>query len=208
MVSTLRLALALTLLAGASTASASDEHPLGLDLSLHGGLDQYDAVGLRSGLSTLDLSSSQKLKDLSQHVGLTAVLRLGGLELGAIGELGRPGKSNTTTVLGALAGMGFDVGSLRLEGLAELGGHRYGDALKDSQIISQSTRDVWLAYLGIRPGLSYRPADSHWLIGVWGFARWDLTSKNVQVTLADTSASSYKVGGSQYGAGLRLGFSL
>jgi hypothetical protein len=210
---TLRIALALALAVLARPALASDDHTLdwGLDLTVHGGLDKYDAVGLKNGLQTTQFSSSSQLKDTSLDLGATAVLRLSLLELGAIGEIGRPGKTDATTVLGAMGGAGLDFASLRLEGLVELGGHRYGNVLKDSSIVSQSTKSVWLAYVGLRPGLSYRPADSRWILGVWAFARWDLTSQNVQVTLQNpggTSAGSYKLGGSQFGGGLRAGFSL
>jgi len=208
MKSTLRIALVLGLALSARAASATDEHSFGLDLTLHGGLDKYDAVGLKNGLSGLDLSSKQQLKDASQHLGATAVLRLSALELGGILEIGRPGKSDATTVIGALGGAGVDFASLRLEGLVELAGHRYGSVLKDSRIVSQSSKDVWLASVGIRPGLSYRPADSMWIFGVYGFARWDVTSKNVSVTLAGGGNGDYKIGGSQYGAGLRVGFSI
>ena len=50
--------------------------------------------------------------------------------------------------------------------------------------------------------------EGRWLLGVWAFARWDVTSKTVQVTLADTTTGSYKLGGSQFGGALRFGFSL
>ena len=100
------------------------------------------------------------------------------LDVGGIVELGRPGKTNTTTILGAVGGLNFDVGPLRLEALGELGGHRFGDILKDSAVVSQSTREAWLAYVGLRPGLSMRFGEGgKWLVGVWAFARWDITSK-------------------------------
>lgn len=60
-------------------------------------------------------------------MGATAIMRLGTVELGAIGELGHPGKSNTTTVLGALGGLNLDLRLIRIEALGELGGHRYGN---------------------------------------------------------------------------------
>ena len=210
MKSTLRLVLALALALGARAASATEEHHFGVDLSLHGGLDKYDSVGLRNGLQGLNLSDSSQLKDASQHVGATAILRLSALELGAIAEIGRPGKSDATTAIGALGGVGLDFASLRFEALAEAGGHRYGSVLKDSALVTHSSKDVWLAYVGLRPGLSYRPSGSAWILGVWAFARWDLSNKTIPVTLASdgSSAGDYKLGGSQYGAGLRLGFSL
>ena len=208
MTKTLRFALTLALALAAAPALA--EEGWGLDISLHGGLDKYDAVGLRTGLDATDFSSSQQLKDASQSYGPTAILRLGMLDIGAIGELGRPGKTNDTTVLGVLGGINLDLGPLRLEALGEVGGHRYGNALHNSTIISESTGSDWLAYVGLRPGLSLKPGESgRWLLGVWAFARWDVTSKTVPVDLAGTTASGeYKLGGSQFGGQFRFGFSL
>jgi hypothetical protein len=204
-----RIALALALALSATPALA-EESGWGIDLTVHGGMDRYDSVGLRSGLSSTDFSSSQQLDDASQTYGGTAIVRLGMLDLGAIGELGRAGKSNTTTVIGALGGLNFDLRPLRLEALAEVGGHRYGNALRNSAIIADSNRSDWLAYVGLRPGLSVSfGEDGRWLLGVWGFARWDVTRKNVQVTLQNGSGTgSYKLGGSQFGAALRFGISL
>ena len=199
----IRTTLALAFALAALPALAS-----GLDLSLHYGVDKYDAVGLRSGLRNTDFSSSQKLDDASQSVGATIIARLGMLDLGVIGELGRPGKDNTTSVVGALGGLNFDLGPVRLEALGEVGGHRYGNALTNSAVIKDTSRSDWLAYAGVRPGLSVR-LGGPLFIGVWAFARWDLTSKDVPVTLAGGSGTStYKLGGSQFGAALRLGISL
>lgn len=205
----IRIALALALGAFASPAPAQ-EPSWGLDLTVHGGFDRYSALGLRSGLSHTDFSDSQQLKDTSRSVGATAIVRLGMVELGAIGELGRPGKTNTTTVLGALGGFNLDLRLVRIEVLGELGGHRYGNALRNSAVIEDSNRSDWLAYVGLRPGVSLRFGEGgRWILGVWGFARWDVTRKNIQVTLKDGGGKgSYRLGGSQSGAALRLGFSL
>lgn len=208
MTKTLRLALTLALALAAAPALAAEGW--GLDLTVHGGFDKYDAVGLRNGLETRPFSSSQQLKDASQSFGATAILRLGMLDIGAIGELGRPGKTNDTSVLGLLGGINLDLGPLRFEALGEVGGHRYGNAVHNSTLISESNRSDWLAYVGLRPGLSMKLGEEgRWLLGVWAFARWDVTSKTVQVTLANnTPAGDYKLGGSQFGGALRLGFSL
>ena len=199
------LALALALVASPALAEGS-----GLDLSIHYGVDKYDAVGLRSGLSSTDFSDTDRLDDASQSVGATIIARLGALDLGIIGELGRPGKDNTTSVLGALAGFNFDFGPLRLEALGEVGGHRYGDALRNTDVIVDSDRSDWLAYAGLRPGVALLIGESKTIfLGIWGFARWDLTTKDIPVTLeGGGGAGSYELGGSQFGAQLRLGFSL
>jgi hypothetical protein len=195
----LALTLCLSLLAPSARAG-------GFDLSIHGGLDKYDAVGLKSGLG--GVSKEGRLQDVSTHVGATAIFRGGLLELGAIGEVGRPGSDGATTLFGALAGLGLDLGSVRLEALGELGAHRYGDLFHDPGVVTRSESEAWLVSLGLRPGLSLRFGPQNMLLaGVWAFARWDLTSKDVQVNLG-SGESTYKLGGSQFGMALRLGFSL
>lgn len=195
----LKTSLALSLALATTPALAG-----GLDLSLHYGGDKYDAVGLRSGLG--GLSSSSRLRDFSTHVGATAILRGDLAEFGAIGEIGRPGKNGTTTLLGALGGLGYDVGPVRLEALGELAAHRYGDVLKDSNVVTRSKSEAWLVSAGLRPGVSTHIGPV--LVGVWAFARWDVTHQDVQVTLASSETSKYRLGGSQFGASLRVGLSL
>jgi hypothetical protein len=203
-----RAALALTLLFAAGAARA--EGVVGVDLTLHGGVDKYDAVGLKSGLRSTDFTDAQQLRDASLSYGATAIVRLGALDAGALVELGRPGRANTTTAIAALAGLNLGLGGIQIDALGELGGHRYGDALHNPSVILDSNRSDWLAYVGLRPGISIHLGERGGvLLGIWGFARWDVTDKNIPVTLASGAGyGSYKLGGTQFGAALRLGFSL
>jgi hypothetical protein len=202
----LRLVPTLALALAGAPALAWDP-AFGLDLSLHGGWDRYDTVTLKSGLSAANFTDSQQMRDNSLSAGATAIVRLGLLEVGAIGELGRPGRDNPTAAVGALAGVGLSFGRLRLEGLGELGGHRYADALANPSVIQDTNRADWLAYVGLRPGISLRLGEGgNALLGLWGYARWDLNRKGIPVTLADLSGSGqYDLGGSQIGVALRLG---
>jgi hypothetical protein len=197
----------LVLCLGLATAPALAGGGSGVDLSLHYGGDKYDAVGLRSGLG--GVRSSGRLRDTSTSAGATVILRGGMGEIGLIGELGRPGQDGSTTLVGALLGAGFDTGPLRLELLGELGAHRYGDLLRDSAVLTRSHKELWLVSAGVRPGLTLRfgPNDML-LLGIWTFARWDVTSRDVRVTLASDGESTYRLGGAQYGAAVRAGFSL
>jgi hypothetical protein len=197
------LALSLTLLVLPARASS----PGGLDLSVHSGLDTYDAVGLKSGLG--GLSRSSRLSGTSTTMGATAIYWRGMAELGVIGELGRPGTIGTTTLVGLLGGLGFDLGDFRLEALGELGAHKYGDLLHDATVVTRSRSDAWLVSLGLRPGVMLRFGPQRALLaGVWAFARWDVTSQDVQVNLGGGGTSTYKLGGSQFGAAIRVGVSL
>jgi hypothetical protein len=145
-----QVGLALALVVLASPAFAQDDRRL--DLTLHAGLDRYDAVGLRSGVG--GLSSSSRLANTSSTLGATVIYRFGMGELGAIGELGRPGQDGGTTLIGALGGAGFDLGLTRLELLGELGAHTYGNVLHDASVVSRSVSAAWLVSAGLRPGLS------------------------------------------------------
>lgn len=197
---------AFALVAGPALA----EDLIGVDLTLHGGVDKYDAIGLRSGLSSTDFTDAQKLRDASLSYGATAILRLGFLDAGALVELGRPGRANTTTAIAALAGLNLVLGSLQVDALGEVGGHRYGDALHNPSVIVDSNRSDWLAYVGLRPGISVHLGERGGiLLGLWAFARWDVNDKTVPVTLASgTGSGNYKLGGTQFGAALRFGVSL
>ena len=197
------------ILAFALAAAPAAAEGAGFDLTLHGGVDKYDSVNLRTGLSAADFTDSQRLRDTSQTYGATGILRLGMLSAGALVELGRPGKPNTTSAIAALGGFNFVLGRLQLDALGELGGHRYGDALHNPDVIIDSNRSDWLAYVGPRPGISLHLGErGQVLLGVWGYARWDVSSKSVPVTLADGSGTGkYDLGGQQLGAALRLGLS-
>lgn len=203
----LRIALPVLLALTGAPALAWDP-ALGLDFSIHGGVDRYDAVTLRSGLRAADFTDAQQLRDSSLTLGATAIVRLGLLEVGGLAELGRPGRDNPTATVGALGGVGFSLGRLRLEALGELGGQRYVDALSNPKVIQDTNASHWLAYVGVRPGVYLRLGESgNMLLGVWGYGRWAVTQKDVQVTLADlTGTGIYDLGGSQVGAALRLGF--
>lgn len=159
-----------------------------------------------SGAQNPDLIASSL-----QIAGGDVLLHLGTLELGAIVDTSFKSGSASQTALGALAGVGFDLASLRLEALGEIGGQRYGDFLKNPDIVTASSKSEWLAYVGLRPGVAYRfggfgPAGL--LVGLWGFVRWDLTTSNVPVTVASasgTSPGSVKLGGATIGAVARVG---
>ena len=145
-----------------------------------------------------------------QIAGGDAILHLGTLELGAIVDTSFKSGSASQTAVGALAGIGFDLSRLRLEALGEIGGQRYGDFTKNPSIITASSKQEWLAYVGLRPGIAYRfdVGPAGFMIGLWGFVRWDLTSSNVPVTVASasgTSPGSVKLGGTTIGAVARVG---
>ena len=145
-----------------------------------------------------------------QIAGGDLILHLGTLELGAIADTSFKSGSASQTAVGGLAGVGFGLLGLRLEALGEVGGQRYGDFLKNPSIVTAGSKSEWLAYVGLRPGLTYRfdAGPAGLLVGLWAFVRWDLTTSTVPVTVASasgTSPGSVKLGGATIGAAARVG---
>jgi hypothetical protein len=147
-----------------------------------------------------------------QIAGGTVLFNLGGLQLGAIVDSTFKDNAASQTAVGGLLGFRLDLGALRIDLLGEAGGHRFGNFLEDRSVLSARDEDVWLAYVGLRPGVSFRLGTSPIVLGVWAFARWDLTDKDVPITVrgADDAADegTLGLGGTTLGAALRLGFEL
>jgi hypothetical protein len=152
------------------------------------------------------------IRDSLNIAGGDLILHLGMFELGAIIDTSWKSGSASQTALGGLIGVGGDMGGwLRLEALGELGAQRYGNFTENPSIVTSGS-DAWFAYIGLRPGAALRmrvgEGNTGVLIGVWAFARWDLNTSNVPVTVGNagsTSPGSIKVGGTTIGAELRLG---
>jgi hypothetical protein len=159
-----------------------------------------------SALNDDDLSESSL-----QIAGGTVLLDLGGLEFGAILDQ-TFGDGVTQLAVGGL--VGFRIGDkLRLDLLGEAGGHRFGDITEDTAVVTESTGDEWLFYVGLRPGLAYRfdvAPGLGLLVGVWGFVRWDVTDQSVPVTVSGVPGSQgdVELGGTSIGATLRFGIEL
>jgi hypothetical protein len=140
-----------------------------------------------------------------QIAGGTLLLNFGAFEIGAIADR-TFGDGVTQTSIGGL--IGFRLGDqLRLDLLGEVGGQRFGD-------IEGSSAEEWLMYVGLRPGIAYRieigaPGGAGFLIGVWGFARWNVNDERVRVSVAGVDdVGDVDLGGTTIGAALRLGFEL
>lgn len=155
-----------------------------------------------SGVNSNDVS-----ENTAQIVGGTVLLNLGFLEFGAILDTTVPDTGPDQTAIGALGGIRLG-DKLRLDLLGEIGGQRYGNVFKDSDVVTGSTSDQWLMYVGLRPGVAYRFGSGGLglVVGVWGFVRWDLTDKNVPVNAGSSpSPGEVKLGGTTIGATLRAG---
>ena len=146
-----------------------------------------------------------------QHAGADVLLDFGGpLQLGAIGDVTWKHDSASQSNLGALLGLKFDFDTIRIDALGEVGGHHYGNLANNPSIVSSSSTSQWLAYIGLRPGVIFQFSKPGFFLGVWTYARWDLTSKNVPVTVSSAGSAvsdgTVKLGGTSIGADLRAGF--
>ena len=153
-------------------------------------------------------------KDSLQNAGGDLLLDFGGpLEIGAIADQTWASGSASQTALGGLLGVRWKLGLLRLDLLGEGGGHRYGDFTSASEVASSGSSSRWLAYLGLRPGLALHigdPGSPGLLLGLWTFARWDLTSQRMPVQVKGAGGAvqngDVRLGGPSVGATLRVGF--
>lgn len=171
------------------------------------GLARPSSVDFESAVGTVN---SHLFHDSLNIAGADVILHLGLLELGAIGDVTFKSNSASQTAIGALAGVGFELGQLRLEALGEAGGHRIGNITENPNIVTSSSGSEWLAYVGLRPGIAYRFGPSSGVIlGLWGYARWDVTDKHVPVTVSSASGTApgeLKLGGTTVGVTARVGF--
>jgi hypothetical protein len=180
-----------------------------LDLQLEGfyGLERPPSTSFSAATSGVG-SASHLFNSSLQLAGADLLLNLNGLELGAIADVTFGNDTASQTAIGGLAGAAIAVGPAKLDLLAEAGGHRFGNFTKNPDIVTASSSNEWLFYVGLRPGLSFR-LGGPLSLGVWAFVRWDVSTQNVPVTVGNAgSAGSYKLGGTTVGATVRLGFDL
>jgi hypothetical protein len=154
-----------------------------------------------------DVDDDDLSEDSAQIVGGTLLLSFGLLEVGAILDATIPDRGPDQTAIGALGGIRLGE-KFRVDLLGEIGGQRYGNVFEDSDVVTDSTEEQWLLYVGLRPGIAYRFGAEDGIgvvLGVWGFARWDVTDENVQVSAGDETQGDVELGGTTLGATLRAG---
>lgn len=206
---TLLALVAAVALAAPGAGAASDA--LSLTLGVWGGVSRYDVLGLQHGVGNV---GSEDGKDLIEGdfdtVGASALLRLGWFEIGALYEGTLFDAEAQSEVVTPLVGFKWDLtGFLRLDVLAELGGHRITNIGAGNEVLSETPETVWLPYVGIRPGLSLRLplGPTRVVVSATPFARWDLVKKEVTYGTEETH-TVYEVGGSTFGVVGGLGLEI
>lgn len=169
------------LVALASPTDARALGPLSLTIEGWGGAQRPNPLRITgSGTS----GPGDTLDGTFDSVGFAVTAKTWILEVGIAYDTMVGATSTRTAVLAPAAGLGFDLGPLRLELLGEYGGRRYTSLGGTSQAVT-------VPMAGIRPGISLRfpiLGSTRIVIGAWGFARWNLSTQ-------DVGAVSQAVGG-------------
>jgi hypothetical protein len=173
------------------------------------GISWPPAADFNSAVSSVN--SQDVSENTSQIVGGTLLLNLSAFDFGAIVDTTISDKGPDQTAIGALAGIRLGK-KLRLDLLGEIGGHHYGNVFQNTDVVTGSTEEAWLMYVGLRPGLAYRldlgsEGGMGILVGVWGYVRWDVTDKHVPVNAGSgvPSPGEVDLGGTTIGLTLRGG---
>jgi len=215
----IRLIALLFLAAPPTLAAAEDASRVDITLDVWFASARYGAQTFRSGsgctFQSTDNACLRGMLDGSlSMLGLSAVGRIGLYEVGALLD----GSFEFDTVrtddlhLGLLAGVAYDpVRWLRLEGLAEAGGHKIFDIGKAVSPV-RGDLEVWLPYVGVRPSASIRVGVAgplRFMLGLAAFARIDVGSTEAVVSRSNPDVSArYDVGGWNVGIATRIGFEL
>ncbi len=196
------LALAAALaLAAPRAARAGDGWSL--DLGVWGGVSHYDVLGLAHGVSAVGASEGQDLiQGNFNTVGGSALLRIGWLDLGVLYEGTLLDTDAKNEILTPMVGIAWDLSQrLRLDLLAELGGHRITGVGSGNGLLAEPPKTVWLPSLGVRTSFGYRlPVGAVGLVlSATPFVRWDLVRKDVSVQTSSLDPTVYEAGGTTFG---------
>ena len=151
--------------------------PLTLTLEVWAGIQRTDPLLVAGGTATVSPNAQDRMDDRFSLVGASVIAKTSFLEVGLSFDSTWTTPSTTLSTLAPLAGVAFDASIFRFELLGEWGGHRYG-------LVAGSGERVTVGFLGVRPGISIRlplAGSVRWMIGVWGFSRWNLSAEEVAV---------------------------
>ncbi len=164
------------LLAVPTTSAAGVLGPLSLTLEGFGGAQRVDPLHLAGGTASSTPSADDLLTRTVDAIGVSVIAKTSFLEVGLSYDRSWTPPSTQISTLTPLAGLAVDVWDLRLEVLAEYGGHRYGQ-------VAGSRERLTVGFVGVRPGLSLRIpiGPVRLVVGAWFFSRWNLSTYSVAV---------------------------
>ena len=195
----------------AAPRAASAAEGWSVTLGVWGGVSHYDVLGLAHGIESVGAADGQDLiQGNFNTVGGSALLRIRWLDLGVLYEGTLLDSDAKNEVLTPLVGFAWDVSRrVRLDVLAELGGHRITGVGSGNDLITEPPKTVWLPYVGIRPSLSYRlpVGPTALVLSATPFARWDLVKKDVTVQTS-VDPTVYEAGGTTFGLVFGVGIEI
>lgn len=195
-----------TLLAPRPAGAEGEKKGWSLTVGAWGAVSRYDVLGLRHGVGAIESQDGRDLLDGRFDAwGGSALLRFGWFDVGLLYEGAFLSDRSDSAVLTPLLGVAWDLpGNLRLDLLAELGGHRVSGIGLSEDFDVSDPQSAWVPYAGARPTLSWRipVGPLRAVLSLAPFARWDLVKKEVTVTVSDGTTetkNTYEVGGSTFG---------
>lgn len=200
-------ALLVALLVVAAPTVAEALGPVSLTLEAWGGGQRTDPLLVAGGTASVTPTYQDRLVGDFGLAGASVIAKASFLEVGLSFDTSFSSPRTKVSTLTPLAGLALDASVLRFELLAEWGGHRYGT-------VGGSGERVTVGFLGVRPGISLRlplAGEVRWVIGVWGFARWNLSADEVAVPAPAPAIGTtiYRAGtGPTFGVAGRLGLEL
>jgi hypothetical protein len=205
------LMAALAALPAAGRADAAPDSPWSLTMQGWGGVQRYDVLGLTHAVDT---NGGRDLLDGSvRALGVSALFRIGWLDLGLLYEGSVRRQKTDTAIFTPLLGVRSNLSDyIRLDLLAELGGHQITNVGISDKVDASAARTVWLPYVGLRPTLSFTTpiGPLRAVFSLAPFVRWDLVGTTVKVKVSGVTSEvdSYEAGGSTYGVAVGAGVEL
>lgn len=191
-------------LALAIPTAAAPLGPVSLTLEAWGGGQRTDPLVTAGGTASVTPTAQDRLVGNFGLAGASVIAKASFLEVGLSFDTSFSSPRTKVSTLAPLAGLALDASVLRFELLAEWGGHRYGT-------VAGSGERVTVGFLGVRPGISVRlplAGEVRWVIGIWGFSRWNLSADEVAVPAPAPAIGTtlYRTGtGPTFGVATRLG---
>jgi len=202
---------ALAALPGGARADAAPSAPWSLTVQAWGGVQRYDVLGLDHAVGT---NGGRDLLDGNvQALGASALFRAGWFDLGFLWEGSVLRQKTDSAILTPLVGVRTQLSDyVRLDLLAELGGHQLTNVGLSDGVSAAAADTVWLPYAGLRPTLSFTTplGPLRAVFSAAPFVRWDLVGTTVKVKVGGVTSEvdSYDAGGTTYGLAIGAGIEL
>jgi hypothetical protein len=205
------LAAALVALPGLARPDAAPTAPWSVTVQGWAGVQRYDVLGLTHAVESN--GGRDLLQGTVEATGVSALLRFGWFDLGLLYEGSVLRQKTDSAIFTPLIGFRTNLSDyVRLDLLAELGGHEITNVGLSDSVSTKDARTVWLPYVGVRPTISFTtPIGAiRAVFSAAPFVRWDLVGTTVKVKVGGVTSQvdSYDAGGTTYGLSVGAGIEL